>query len=342
MQWNRRRERGTDTFAIERPPVEQCLASLDARLVGRCRQLARLVAHRLGHRLQQAGQRLVECAVRHHRRHDRAHADVVVGARHRVHAVLGGQRQFDGQVVAGRASLAHHLDGRNQRAQVFVVDAAAAVEGCTRREKHFQRHPVLDLALGQAAMRMRVRIDEARHQQPVGWMMATASAGAARPGCADLSIVPPRNRMSAASIRWLDQSSNWPPRITVVRSSLRQLPRRLPARHVQPDRLHIGGAARRLVDDRALEHHADAVGKLEQFIQVLAEQQDGGARVARIHDLRADLAGGGEVEPEAGFCAISTVPRPRVRAPAPCAARCRPRACRCAHPGWPCGCRNAR
>ena len=62
----------------------------------------------------------------------------------------------------------------------------------------------------------------------------------------------------------------------------------------------VGLGDRRDVVDRAARHHGDAVGELEDLVEVLRHQQHGGAAVALLHDLRADLGDRGEVEPEAG------------------------------------------
>src|SRR5947209_2232200 len=61
--------------------------------------------------------------------------------------------------------------------------------------------------------------------------------------------------------------------------------------HVGADRLAIGPLDRRLVDDAAFADHHDAVGDLQDLIEVVADQQHRGAAVARLDDLRADLGG---------------------------------------------------
>ena len=70
----------------------------------------------------------------------------------------------------------------------------------------------------------------------------------------------------------------------------------------RPMRAGVGlGAARRLVDDAAVRHHDDAVGQLQDLVEVLADQQHRRAGVAGRHDPGADLGDGGEVEAEAGI-----------------------------------------
>ena len=94
--------------------------------VRRVPRLERLAAQRLGQRLGEAGDRLVEGLVRHHRRDRGAHAGVRVGARHRLDALRRGQRELGEHVVAGGAALAHHLGGADQRREVLVLERAPA------------------------------------------------------------------------------------------------------------------------------------------------------------------------------------------------------------------------
>ena len=56
-----------------------------------------------------------------------------------------------------------------------------------------------------------------------------------------------------------------------------------------------------LIDELAVEHHHDPVGQLQQLVEILADQQHGGAAVARLHDLGMDLGHRREIEPEAGI-----------------------------------------
>jgi hypothetical protein len=48
-------------------------------------------------------------------------------------------------------------------------------------------------------------------------------------------------------------------------------------RHCADDHIDIGIAYRGLVNDAAFEHHRNAVGELEQLIEVAADEQDGRA-----------------------------------------------------------------
>ena len=71
--------------------------------------------------------------------------------------------------------------------------------------------------------------------------------------------------------------------------------------HVAADVDEVGFAGARLVDQSAVEDNDDAVGELEQLVEVLAHQQHRCAAVAHLHDLGVDLRHRGEIEPEAGI-----------------------------------------
>ena len=53
-------------------------------------------------------------------------------------------------------------------AEALVLDGATAVDGAAGAEEHFERHAVADRAFAEAAMAVRVAVDEAGNQQPVG------------------------------------------------------------------------------------------------------------------------------------------------------------------------------
>ena len=55
------------------------------------------------------------------------------------------------------------------------------------------------------------------------------------------------------------------------------------------------------IGDLALRHHRDAVGELQDFVEVLGDQQHRGAAVALFDDLGANIGDGGEIEAEAGI-----------------------------------------
>ena len=73
------------------------------------------------------------------------------------------------------------------------------------------------------------------------------------------------------------------------------------ARRVAADLGEVGGAGGHLVDEPPVEDDHDAVGELEQLVEVLADEEHRGAAVARRHDLGMNLRDGGEVEAEAGI-----------------------------------------
>ena len=68
---------------------------------------------------------------------------------------------------------------------------------------------------------------------------------------------------------------------------------------MQSDGLYISVPPDGLVYDVPLEYHDDTVGEFEQFIEILAEQQDCRSAITSRHDLRVDLASGSEVEADA-------------------------------------------
>src|SRR5713101_4108446 len=73
-------------------------------------------------------------------------------------------------------------------------------------------------------------------------------------------------------------------------------------RHVAADRDGIGIARARLVDQTAIEDDNDAVGELQELVEVLAHQEHRRAAVAHRDDLGVDLRDSREIEPEAGIC----------------------------------------
>ena len=80
----------------------------------------------------------------------------------------------------------------------------------------------------------------------------------------------------------------------------------------------------RLQHDAAVRHDQQAVGEVEQFVEILADQQHRRAAVARGDDLAVDVGDRGEVETEApDWRRPEYAPRRRARAPAPRAGRCR-------------------
>ena len=105
------------------------------------------------------------------------------------------------------------------------------------------------------------------------------------------------------------------------------------ARHVASDLHEVGVARGRLVDEPAVEHDQDAVGQLEELVQVFADQQHRRPAVARRDDL-------GGCRPPPRSRAEARVGRDQhldlaaqLAAPAPRAGRCRRRGCGSASSG---------
>ena len=118
-------------------------------------------------RIDEPWQRLIEGEVRHHGGDHRAHADRVIGARDRLHAVDGGRGKFEEQVVAGGGALLHLIDGRNQRGQILVVCAAMTAQPWIGRLQDFEAPAIAD-SLRQATVAVRVGVDQARNDQAPG------------------------------------------------------------------------------------------------------------------------------------------------------------------------------
>ena len=83
------------------------------------------------------------------------------------------------------------------------------------------------------------------------------------------------------------------------------------AAHVRADRRAGRRRRRRLEHDAALAHHDDAVGQLEQLVQVLAHQQHRGAALRAPEDAGVDLGAPPRSRGRRpGLATISTLPSP--------------------------------
>src|SRR5262245_4694445 len=120
-----------------------------------------------------------------------------------------------------------------------------------------------------------------------------APSGAARPGGPISRIVPCSTRMSAGSARRRAMSRTRPARMMVLVAVV------MMARHVMSDRVEVSMLPWRLVHQPTLEHHHDAVGQLQQLVEIFADQQHRGPRVADRGDPAADLRSRCDVEPGA-------------------------------------------
>ena len=70
--------------------------------------------------------------------------------------------------------------------------------------------------------------------------------------------------------------------------------------HVAADLDEIGFAHRRIMDEPAVEHDDDAVGNLQDLVEIAAHQQHRGAAIACGDKLGVNLRHSGEIETEAG------------------------------------------
>ena len=151
---------------VEGPPDQRLLADLDD-----LRRLQRADAPRpvgVGpvHGVDQAGDRPIEGDVGQHRRDDGAHAGILIGLPDRDEAVDGDVRDLGEQVVAGGAAAPDHFRRADGRRQVLVLGRAVAAHPGAAVEEQFERPPVA-VRLGEVALRMGVRIDQAGNDDPV-------------------------------------------------------------------------------------------------------------------------------------------------------------------------------
>jgi hypothetical protein len=165
MQRNRRRQCRPHPGAVMRPFGQQLLAGLDAGHMGRHAH----AFHRLAQRarrdgLDQAGNRLEEGSVGHHRGDRHAHAGVAIGLRHGRHVVDAGLRHFGEHVVGHGAALADHFRRADQRRHVVVLGLARPAAPRRAVEQKLEV-PAVAGALGQVGMRVGMRIDQAGDNQ---------------------------------------------------------------------------------------------------------------------------------------------------------------------------------
>ena len=71
--------------------------------------------------------------------------------------------------------------------------------------------------------------------------------------------------------------------------------------HVASDGRAVGGGCVGEISDLAARHDRDAVGEFQDLVEVLRHQENGGAAVTLLHDLRPNVGDRGEVEAEAGI-----------------------------------------
>ena len=71
--------------------------------------------------------------------------------------------------------------------------------------------------------------------------------------------------------------------------------------HVTADDGDIRFGSGSLVDEFAVEHHDDSVGKLEDFVEIFADQQHRRTAITCLDDLRTDLRRRGKIQSKAGI-----------------------------------------
>jgi hypothetical protein len=208
---DRRRHRRAHAVAVERPALQCGADRREGRLGGRQAQFGDALLQRRRQCLHQTGDRFVEAAVGDHRGDHRAHADIGVGLGDLRQPVGRRQRPFEGEVIAGRAALHHHLHGTELGREILVLGIAVAGDPGCRRQQQFEG-PAVAHPLGQVAVAVGVGIDEASRRVAE---ISLAPSGAGQPGGPISRIVSSSIRMSAGSAVPLAMSSTSPPRTIV-------------------------------------------------------------------------------------------------------------------------------
>ena len=149
---------------------------VDGAIAGQLRSASMIVsgaahAHRagvvavvVGKRIDEPGHRLIEGEVRHHGGDHRAQADLVIGARHRLHALDGGSGEFEEQVVAGGEPFST-CSTAVISAESTCPRAPVAADPRRRVEQELEAPEIAD-AFGQAAMAVGMGIDQAGNDEP--------------------------------------------------------------------------------------------------------------------------------------------------------------------------------
>ena len=102
----------------------------------------------------------------HRRKHD-PQSGVPVAAGGRFQPLEARQGELVEKVVAGSRARPDHVEPAQKAGEIFVLQRPVTIEAGTRIEEELER-PAIARTLSQMAMAMRVRIDEAGHEQPVG------------------------------------------------------------------------------------------------------------------------------------------------------------------------------
>ena len=75
--------------------------------------------------------------------------------------------------------------------------------------------------------------------------------------------------------------------------------------HGAPDRLSVCWC-REFCGDAASGHDADAIGKAEDLVEIVAHQHNGGPASPRLQQPLMDGSTGANVRPRLGLCAMMT------------------------------------
>ena len=149
------------------------IASASCRMAGR-------------QRVQEARDRPVERAVRHHRGHHRAHSGVGVGLADGFQTFRGRSGKLEAQVIGPGASLADHLHRADEGGEVLVLERPASGDPGRGVEQQLQGPAIAD-ALGEIVVAVGMRVDEARHEQSAGCVERGRVGGGGHPRRADLA-----------------------------------------------------------------------------------------------------------------------------------------------------------
>jgi hypothetical protein len=183
MERDGRRQR--ELHRLERPLLQRPAHVLRRDLPGRLPEALDLPAQPGWQALHQAGDGFEERDVGHQRRQHAAHADVLVGLRHRRQALDRRQGKFGGKVIGRGAALHHHLGRADLGAEIFVLEAVVDVRPLGGGQQQFER-PAIMKAFGKIARAVGVRIDQAGMHEPVLGVDHRRPRGRGEPRPADL------------------------------------------------------------------------------------------------------------------------------------------------------------
>jgi hypothetical protein len=170
---------------LEWPLLQRPAHLLRSDLPGRLLEALDLRAQPVWQALHQAGDRLEERDVGHQRCQHAAHADVLIGFRHRRQALDRRQGEFGGKVVSRGAALHHHLCRADLGAEILVLEAVVDVGPLGGGQQQFER-PAIVQAFGKIAWAVGVRIDQAGMHKAMLGIDHRCASGGGEAGPADL------------------------------------------------------------------------------------------------------------------------------------------------------------